>query len=194
LREKGKNLATHEDIQKLIAQIQKTTEATEQIKAQISGGLWEQQNRWTFKRDLYIRLLENLGITYHCTTRLLEIQGYDAAERQRLQTWADDLDRQQSDAVAEVLRASAVAMIVVDAIARAALIQFEDQITKARQEPTFLSFLHSQRSAVQATYDHSASLLVMISSWKGSRDDEEREVRPGSRRCAPARASLSRDG
>lgn len=57
LREKAKNLATREDIDKLVRQ-------TEEIKASISGNLWVEQNRWTFKRDLYTRLLENLGIVF----------------------------------------------------------------------------------------------------------------------------------
>jgi hypothetical protein len=53
-REKGKNLATREDIDRI-------THATEQIKAQISGDLWTKQNRWTFKADTYRRLLEGLS-------------------------------------------------------------------------------------------------------------------------------------
>jgi hypothetical protein len=54
LREKGKNLATREDVERI-------TRTTEEIKAEISGQMWEVQTRWSFKRDLYIRLLEGLG-------------------------------------------------------------------------------------------------------------------------------------
>ena len=54
LREKGKNLATREDIDRL-------THTTEEIKAKISGDLWLDQNRWTFRAEIYKELLESLG-------------------------------------------------------------------------------------------------------------------------------------
>src|SRR5438876_3864386 len=67
LREKGKNVATREDIDRVVRK-------TEDIKAQITGDLWERQNRWAFKRDLYIRLLENLGIAYKALDRLYDAE------------------------------------------------------------------------------------------------------------------------
>lgn len=51
LREKGKNLATKEDIQVL-------TRKTEEIRTELSGGLWLEQRRWDMKRELYSVLLE----------------------------------------------------------------------------------------------------------------------------------------
>ena len=54
LREKGKNLATKEDVDRIVRK-------TEDIKAEVTGELWERQNRWTFKKELYIRLLDDLG-------------------------------------------------------------------------------------------------------------------------------------
>ncbi len=63
LREKGKNLATREDIDRIVRK-------TEDIKAEISGDLWERQNRWTFKRDLYVRLLTALGETASAVRQL----------------------------------------------------------------------------------------------------------------------------
>ena len=54
LREKGKNLATREDVDRLVR-------ATEQIKSEIAGGLWVEQNRWTFRAMIYKELLESLG-------------------------------------------------------------------------------------------------------------------------------------
>jgi hypothetical protein len=56
LAQKGKNLATFEDIQKLVAQVQ----ATEQTKADIAAGMWDRQTRWTAKRERYEALIDNL--------------------------------------------------------------------------------------------------------------------------------------
>jgi hypothetical protein len=57
LGRKGENLATHEDIQKLVDQVKATTAATEAIKAELSGRLWVSQERWKLKTDLYASLL-----------------------------------------------------------------------------------------------------------------------------------------
>jgi hypothetical protein len=54
LAQKGKNLATHADIDRLVR-------ATEEIKSQISGTLWIRQQRWDLQREVYVRLLEALG-------------------------------------------------------------------------------------------------------------------------------------
>ena len=53
LREKGRNLATKEDIQDI-------TKRIEQVKADLSGHLWIDQERWALKRDAYRDLLEGL--------------------------------------------------------------------------------------------------------------------------------------
>lgn len=60
LSRKGENLATHEDIQRLVEQVKATTAATEAIRTEMSGKLWETQERWKAKRRLYIDLIESL--------------------------------------------------------------------------------------------------------------------------------------
>ena len=49
---KGENLATHEDIDKLVDQVQAVTEATKKIEAEISSGVWNKQKRWEMKREV----------------------------------------------------------------------------------------------------------------------------------------------
>jgi hypothetical protein len=52
LTTKGKNLATHEDIHKLVDQVTAVTTATKKIEAEISSGVWDKQKRWEMKRDV----------------------------------------------------------------------------------------------------------------------------------------------
>lgn len=49
---KGENLATHEDIDKLVEQVKATTDATKNIEAEISSGVWNKQKRWEMKREV----------------------------------------------------------------------------------------------------------------------------------------------
>jgi hypothetical protein len=49
---KGENLATHEDINKLVDQVKAVTEATKKIEAEISSGVWDKQKRWEMKREV----------------------------------------------------------------------------------------------------------------------------------------------
>ena len=49
---KGENLATHEDIDKLVDQVTEVTEATKKIEAEISSGVWNKQKRWEMKREV----------------------------------------------------------------------------------------------------------------------------------------------
>jgi hypothetical protein len=60
LEEKGKNLATHEDIQKLVDQVRET----EKVKAEITDNVWDRQQRWIFKQAMYRELLESLNSLY----------------------------------------------------------------------------------------------------------------------------------
>ena len=52
LKKKGENFATHEDIEKLVEQVQAVTKATKEIEAKISSDVWDRQKRWEMKRDV----------------------------------------------------------------------------------------------------------------------------------------------
>jgi hypothetical protein len=52
LKEKGKNVATHEDIGKLTDQVKAVTQTTKEIEAKISNEVWDRQKRWELKREV----------------------------------------------------------------------------------------------------------------------------------------------
>lgn len=61
LKKKGENLATHEDIDKLVKQVSTLTKVTKDIEAKISNEVWDRQKRWELKRDVLFEATERIG-------------------------------------------------------------------------------------------------------------------------------------
>ena len=60
LARKAENLATHEDIQRLVDQVRET----ERVKADIADCMWDRQRRWDAKKDLYLEVYSSLHKLY----------------------------------------------------------------------------------------------------------------------------------
>ena len=58
LKKKGENLATHEDIDKLVDQVAAVTVATKTIESKISNDVWERQRKWDLKREALFELMK----------------------------------------------------------------------------------------------------------------------------------------
>ena len=149
LRRKGENLATREDIAKI-------TKATEEIKAQISAELWVQQTRWNLKRDIYTRLLENLGEAADALDKLWTSaeRPYPGDEegRMRHRQWEEALKERESKAVDEIRRATSVAAIMLGDTALAALHKLQAAWAAAEAADNYGDYLDRQTAAVGGAY------------------------------------------
>ncbi len=65
LKRKGQNLATHEDIDKLVDQVRAVTTTTKEIEAKISNDVWDRQKRWELKRDVLFEMMKRTGALTH---------------------------------------------------------------------------------------------------------------------------------
>jgi len=65
LKTKGENLATHEDISKLVDQVRAVTQTTKEIEAKISEDVWDRQRKWEMKRDLLFGMVKGLSAMAH---------------------------------------------------------------------------------------------------------------------------------
>jgi hypothetical protein len=65
---KGENLATHEDLNKLVEQMKATTEATKAIEARISDEVWNKQRQWELKREVVFEATRRVAETYDALT------------------------------------------------------------------------------------------------------------------------------
>ncbi len=127
LREKGKNLATHEDINSIVVQLRKTTEAAEDIKAQISGELWVKQTRWARKWDCYVEIVKNLGEIH---TLISEAMALDPGQPNYARDLADKQTR-ANDAFLRARQFGSIARIAVPPNVRTVLTRFGDQWNKS---------------------------------------------------------------
>jgi hypothetical protein len=66
LKKKGENLATHEDVDKLVKQVAVVTETIKEIEAKISNDVWDRQRKWEMKRDALSEAGKDLGSMEDC--------------------------------------------------------------------------------------------------------------------------------
>jgi hypothetical protein len=60
-KKKGENLATHEDIDKLVDQVKAVTKATKEIETKISDEVWDKQKRWQLKKEVLFEAARRLA-------------------------------------------------------------------------------------------------------------------------------------
>jgi hypothetical protein len=61
MSKKGENLATHEDISKLVEQVEAVTRATKEIEAKISDEVWNRQKLWEMKREIIFQTIKTMA-------------------------------------------------------------------------------------------------------------------------------------
>src|SRR5271157_697890 len=115
LEEKGKRLATHEDIENVLEEVRAVTRETETIKAQISADFWNRQAVWNQRRDLYVEVLQAI-VDYR---KLIVIDPVNAA-------WKTEY----GSMLARLKRLLALSHIFLGADGRKAFSTFYGQITE----------------------------------------------------------------
>jgi len=70
MKEKGKNLATKEDVQDVVSQMSAVTEATKRIEAEISDKVWDRQKRWELRRDVAFETAKASGVAKDALTKM----------------------------------------------------------------------------------------------------------------------------
>jgi hypothetical protein len=82
LKKKGENLATHEDIDKLLEQVSAVTKTTKEIEAKISDDVWSRQKHWELKRDVLFDVAKGLGSIVDALTDVFAVYETDSKSTQ----------------------------------------------------------------------------------------------------------------
>lgn len=61
LKKKAENLATNDDIDKLVEEVSAVTQATKEIEARISSDVWDRQKRWEMKKEVLFEAMKSLS-------------------------------------------------------------------------------------------------------------------------------------
>jgi len=77
LNKKGENLATHEDIGKVLDQVRAVTTTTKEIEAKISNEVWDRQKRWELKRDAVFEGAKRVSSAYDAFSRVQSVYDTD---------------------------------------------------------------------------------------------------------------------
>jgi hypothetical protein len=150
--ERAKLSAQFHNLGRLVEQTEKLTATTESIRARISDEVWDRQMRWSFKRDMYVRLMEALGerLETEARNKLLEqIRRREphntlcAAETERALVRSQEIQ-------ARLARAACVAPLVISAESHQVLIYTSFGIKKVNYDlPGFESPCDHNLSVLQ---------------------------------------------
>jgi len=81
-KKKGENLATHEDIGKLVNQMSAVTKATKEIETKITSDAWDRQRHWELKRDVLFDATRRLADINDSLVSLASMLQVDLANQQ----------------------------------------------------------------------------------------------------------------
>lgn len=120
------------------------------VGALLQSLLTTRRERWNLKRDLYTRLLENLGKAKTALDGLWEAEAGDPARFSG--EWSAGLVEQEASAVAEITRAASVAGMMLNRNTVEALESLQREWGKARRAHTMFEEVDHRLAAVGEAY------------------------------------------
>jgi len=132
LKKKGENLATHEDIDRLVEQTAKLTKTTKEIEAKISGDLWSQQKQWELKRDVLFEVGKKVGNAIQALAAMCGI--YSAFPEGEQLVRKGDAQSKWADALGDLYGASVMVGLVCGSNVREEIRDFHIFLGKIANE------------------------------------------------------------
>ena len=92
-KKKGENLATHEDIGKVLEEVRATTQATKEIEAKISSAVWDRQKRWELKREVLFKTADKIATAKTALSALFAIYNTEKNAKEKDPAYEANVDR-----------------------------------------------------------------------------------------------------
>ncbi len=162
---RGETAAVKRDLETIKDNLRQTSSATEAIKAEITGDLWERQNRWSFKKDLYIRLLVGLGEAASAVRQLIYLDERlkDPSHQHLIEKTKQFMDKYFSElqrSMVEIRQAAFVAPLVCTEATERALGKLLESWLRAEATRGSRDYLEGCRTALSEAIEsvtHAAS-------------------------------------
>ena len=148
LKKKGENLATHEDIGKLVEQMAAVTTATKEIEAKISNDVWERQRKWDVKREALFEALKALSSVEAALVHLMMIFGnsrsasdpngewWMAKKRNATDMWNRALPRFKEARILALLVCGQDLRNALEALEKSIIAMANETVSPAQQSPS----------------------------------------------------------
>lgn len=114
--EKGKNLARKEDLDAILAEVRAVTITQKDIEAKLTDQVWDRQNRWNQKREIYAELVKQTSdlaahhqVTANYLTMMSRLSDHNA--KRDVAEQLNDVSQKLANAQEALLRVAAVARI-----------------------------------------------------------------------------------
>lgn len=134
--ERAKLAAQFQNLDRLVQQTEKLTATTETIKARISYEMWDQQVRWTAKRDSYVKLMEAIGERHDVEARNKLLEQIRRREP-RNELYATERDRallRSQEVQSRLVQAACTAPLMVGDEAHQILVEVSASLTKVNYD------------------------------------------------------------
>jgi hypothetical protein len=134
--ERAKLMAQFHNLDRLVEQTEKLTKTTETIKARVSFEMWDQQMRWTAKRDAYISLMETLGERHDVEARNKLLEQIRRREPSN-SLYPAERDRallRSQEVQSRLVKAACIAPLVVSEDAHQILVDVSNTILKVNYD------------------------------------------------------------
>jgi hypothetical protein len=112
LAKKAENLATHEDIDKLVEQVGAVTTVTKQIESALMDQVWNRQRQWELRKETLFEVLKEVASVRTSIIRLISVFGRPTKSATDDEDGRNAAMKEHQEAVARFLKAQFLASVV----------------------------------------------------------------------------------
>jgi hypothetical protein len=98
----AKQVARHQNLEKLVEETRRLTDAAERIKSGLLQENWDRQTRWMAKRDLYVQIAQALGDLRTANIRLKSLESLRLTRDLTDPKYGPELEKRRQDGVSDL--------------------------------------------------------------------------------------------